>query len=90
MQEREERVQQQLEYKKLQKKEELQAKRDEAAKRIAEALEKHHQLHQEKKQKFHIHQQEALKRAKELELIEKEKLKKQAEDREKKNRLRSK
>jgi uncharacterized membrane protein YgcG len=89
MQEREERVQFQLEQKKIQKKEELQNKRDEAARRIAEALEKHHQLHQEKKQLFHTHQQEAMKRAKELENLEKEKLKKQVEEREKKNRMRS-
>jgi uncharacterized protein with gpF-like domain len=88
MQEREQRVQYQLEQKKLLKKEELQTKRDEASHRIAEALEKHHQLHQQKKQLFHTHQQEALKRAKELELIEKEKLKKQVEEREKKNRMR--
>lgn len=88
MQEREERVQQQLELKKQHKRDELQLKRDEAAKRIAEALEKYHQLHQEKKQLFHTHQQEALKRAKELEQLEKETLKKQVEDREKKNKMR--
>lgn len=88
MQEREERVNAQLEAKKVKKSEEIQHKRELASKRIGEALEKHHAMHEQKKLAFHAHQQEAIKRAKELEIAEREKLKKQAEDRERKNRLR--
>lgn len=88
MQEREERVNAQLEAKKQAKRDEIAHKRELAAKRISEALEKHHALHEQKKIIFHQHQQEALKRAKELEIAEREKLKKQADDRDRKNRLR--
>ncbi|CAE7795160.1 unnamed protein product [Symbiodinium microadriaticum] len=89
MQEREDRVNAQLEMKKQKKRDEIQEKRELAANRISEALEKHHALHEQKKAAFHVHQQEALRRAKELEMAEREKLRKQAEDRERKNRLRT-
>ena len=88
MAEREAKIKEQLEQKKEAKKEELQARRELALKRISEALEKHHALHDEKKNKFISSQAEAARRAKELEQKEREALKKQADDREKRNRQR--
>eukprot|EP00607_Mallomonas_marina_P003977 CAMPEP_0182437984 /NCGR_PEP_ID=MMETSP1167-20130531/85427_1 /TAXON_ID=2988 /ORGANISM="Mallomonas Sp, Strain CCMP3275" /LENGTH=499 /DNA_ID=CAMNT_0024631117 /DNA_START=131 /DNA_END=1630 /DNA_ORIENTATION=+ len=86
--EREAYVKSQVELKKEHKKEELLTKREISEKRIKEALDKHHALHEEKKSKFVQSQQTAAMRAKELEALEREKLKKQADDREKKNRQR--
>eukprot|EP01041_Mallomonas_annulata_P000415 gene415-751_t len=86
--EREAFVRSQLEAKKEQKKEELHSRRDTSIKRIKEALDKHHSLHEDKKSKFLQSQDEAAARTKELESLERDKLKKQAEDREKKNRQR--
>ena len=60
---REARVQEQLEIKKQLKREEVQQKKDVAAKRIAEALEKHHVLHDERKRLFDERTKEALKRS---------------------------
>lgn len=88
MLEREQRILQQLEEKKLQKKEEIQRQREEATKRITEALEKHHEIHVKKKQDFDERTAAAIQRAKENEVAERERLKKQAEQREQKNRIR--
>lgn len=86
--EREAKVKEQLEEKKEATKQEMQAKREIAAKRIKEALDKHHQMHDQKKHEFLSRTQSALQRTKELEAIEKEKLKKQADERERKNKQR--
>ena len=85
MLEREERIMRQLEQKKEEKRIEVQKSRDEAQKRIDEALQKHHELHEAKKIAFDKNQKEAAIRAKENALIERERLKKQAEDRDKRN-----
>lgn len=88
MTEREAFVKSQIEMKKEHKKKEMLSKRDLAAKRIKEALEKHHQLHDEKKAAYIASQQEAAARAKELAAEEREKLKKQADLRDRKNKQR--
>lgn len=88
MMEREARVQAQLNMKKEQKREEVAIAREKATKRIQEALEKHHELHEAKKRDFNERQRKAEILAKENHAIEIEKLKKQSEDREKKNKLR--
>lgn len=88
MLEREQRIIQQLEEKKQKKKEELQMQRDLAAKRIAEAIEKHHEIHIKKKQEFDERTAAALQRAKENEQLERERLKKQADQRDQKNKTR--
>lgn len=86
--ERETFVKTQLELKKEQKKTEMLSKRESAAKRIKEALEKHHQLHDEKKASFMESQQKVAQRAKELAAEEREKLKKEADMRDRKNKQR--
>jgi hypothetical protein len=86
--EREQRILQQLEEKKLAKQEELAKQSELAEKRIAEASEKHHLIHIQKKQEFDERTTAAIGRAKENEILERERLKKQADNREKKNRLR--
>lgn len=88
MLEREHKILQQLEEKKSKKKEELTIQRDKAAKRIGEAIMKHHELHIKKKQEFDDRQRLAEERAKENAKAETERLKKQAEDRDKKNKTR--
>lgn len=88
MNEREARIMTQLENKKEAKRDEVATQREAAKKRIEEALEKHHQLHQDKKDKFAIRQTAAQKRAKEHAMEEQRRLKKQADDREKRNKSR--
>mmetsp|Transcript_1921 Transcript_1921/g.3066 ORF Transcript_1921/g.3066 Transcript_1921/m.3066 type:complete len:537 (+) Transcript_1921:179-1789(+) len=88
MLEREERIMAQLEHKKELKREEVARQRAVAAVRIAEAMEKFHSLHEAKKTEFARRQAEAAVRAKENEVLERERLKKQAEAREKRNKQR--
>mmetsp|Transcript_11066 Transcript_11066/g.18078 ORF Transcript_11066/g.18078 Transcript_11066/m.18078 type:complete len:505 (-) Transcript_11066:241-1755(-) len=88
MQEREARVNAQLQQKKEAKKQEIIQNRAQAAKRIEEALVRHHELHEQKKEQFNKTQSEAIRRAKAHEVAEKEKLKLQADARDRKNRLR--
>lgn len=88
MAEREARVNAQLEQKKEAKRQEILQNRARAAKRIEEALARHHELHEMKKKKFDEAQTEAKKRAKEHEVATKEKLKQQSDARDRKNRLR--
>lgn len=88
MAEREARVNAQLEHKKELKKEEIVQSRTQAAKRIEEALVRHHELHQLKKEQFDRAQKEAQRRAKDHDAQEREKLKQQADARDKKNRQR--
>lgn len=86
--EREQRIMAQLEAKKEAKREEVAQQREKAAVRIAEALEKHHVLHEAKKEEFNKKQKEAEQRAKENAIVERERLKKQAQDRDKRNDVR--
>eukprot|EP01034_Spumella_vulgaris_P024159 gene24160-30472_t len=88
MLEREQRIMAQLEAKKEAKREEVQTNREKATKRIEEALEKHHEMHEMKKKEFNEHQKEAERRAKEQAIQERERLKKQADDRDKRNNVR--
>lgn len=88
MMEREARILAQLEEKKQRKKEELAISREKAAIRIAEAIEKHHSLHEAKKAEFDRRQAEAELRAKEAEVAEREKLKKQSDARDRRNKMR--
>lgn len=88
MQEREARVKAQMDAKVAAKKEEILHKRELAVVRIKDALAKHHELHEQKKQAFNEHTRAAKIRAKELEVESREALKKQADDREKRNKLR--
>eukprot|EP01036_Dinobryon_divergens_P024520 gene24520-32980_t len=86
--ERETRIMNQLMEKKESKRQEMLESREKASKRIEEALEKHHELHEQKKLEFNQRTKEALQRAKANEIVERERLKKQAEEREKKNSIR--
>ncbi|KAJ1441189.1 hypothetical protein B484DRAFT_442846 [Ochromonadaceae sp. CCMP2298] len=86
--EREVRIMTQLENKKEAKKEEVAHQREVATKRIAEALEKYYELHAKKKADFGKRQVEAAVRAKEHEMLERERLKKQVDDRDKRNKQR--
>jgi hypothetical protein len=88
MLEREQRVQQQLQEKIELKHQEVAEAREKASKRIDEALEKHHSIHEQKKKDFDARQAEAVVRAKENEVIEREKYKKQADTREKRVKIR--
>jgi hypothetical protein len=88
MNEREQRIMAQLEQKKEAKREEVAAQRELAAKRIAEALEKYHQLHEAKKAAFAERQRLAAIRASEHAAEERQRLKKQAEERDKRNKSR--
>lgn len=88
MLERELRVQTQLQDKKEAKKEEVRSEKEKAIKRIGEALDRHHLLHEEKKMKFHERQKEATMRAGECVNMEKQKQKKAGDDRDKKNKQR--
>lgn len=86
--ERETRIMNQLMEKKELKRQEMLESREKATKRIEEALEKHHELHDKKKTEFNQRTKEALQRAKANEIVERERLKKQADEREKKNSIR--
>lgn len=88
MLEREEKVRRQMEAKKIRKGEEITEKREKAKKRIAEALEKHHQLHEEKERIFFEQEETATKRAKVVEAERLARIKKESEDRDKRNKLR--
>jgi hypothetical protein len=88
MLEREVRVQNQLTIKKELKKEEVRQSKEKATLRIAEALDKHHELHEEKKRKFYEKQKEATVRAAEARVVEIDRLKKQADERDKKEKMR--
>lgn len=88
MLEQEAKVRAQLAEKKAQLAKAIQDKKDAAEKRIGEAMEKHHQLHEQKKIEFAQREDAALKRYKEKEIEEREKLKKQMQAREKKNTTR--
>lgn len=88
MLEREQRVQQQLLEKIELKHQEVAEAREKASKRIDEALEKHHAIHEQKKKDFDARQAEAVIRAKENEILEREKYKKQADAREKRVKVR--
>mmetsp|Transcript_2734 Transcript_2734/g.2867 ORF Transcript_2734/g.2867 Transcript_2734/m.2867 type:complete len:515 (-) Transcript_2734:402-1946(-) len=88
MLERELCVQTQLHDKREAKKEEVRSEKEKAIKRIGEALDRHHLLHEDKKSKFHERQKEASMRAGECVNMEKQKQKKQGDDRDKKNKLR--
>jgi hypothetical protein len=88
MLEREHRIMQQLEEKKEKKRQEVAEQREKAAKRIAEAIDKHHNLHVTKKLEFDERQKAAEERARENFILEQEKLKKQADEREKRNKTR--
>eukprot|EP01031_Cornospumella_fuschlensis_P032598 gene32598-39414_t len=88
MLEREERILAQLEEKKAKKREEVAAQREKAGKRIAEAMEKFHGIFRKRREDFDMRQQEAAQRAKEASIQNKERLKQQADQREKRNRLR--
>ena len=88
MLEKEAKVRQQLEDKKADLAKSIAEKKAAAEIRIAEAMEKHHQLHDQKKKDFETREMEALKRYKQKEIEDRELLKKQAQDREKKNTMR--
>lgn len=88
MAEREARVNNQLMQKKEDKKQEIIQNRAQAAKRIEEALVRHHELHELKKEQFNKTQMEAKRRAKEHEAATREKVKAQGDARERKNKLR--
>jgi hypothetical protein len=88
MMEREQRVREQIEVKKALKKEEVAKSRAAASKRIAEAVEKYQVLHEQKEAEFHERQRLAAIRAKESKVKEDEALKKQAADREKRDKIR--
>ena len=85
---RESRVQTQLKEKRESKKEEVRSEKEKAMKRIGEALDRHHLLHEEKKLKFLERQKEAGVRAGETTTLERQKLKKQGDDRDRKNKQR--
>lgn len=88
MLEREKVIQDQLIAKKAAKAQEVQESREKAAKLIAAAMEAHHKQHEAKKQAFAENQKAAEQREKELRAAEKIALQKQANDIEKRNKLR--
>ena len=88
MLEREARVREQMARKKELKRIEVQEAKDAASKRIGEALEKHHEMHEQKKRDFYERQTKALQLAKENETVERAKIRAMADERDKKNRLR--
>ena len=86
--ERESRVQNQLQEKRETKREEVRSEKEKATKRIGEALERHHILHEDRKIKFFERQKEAGMRAGEVMSGEKLKQKKLGDDRDRKNKQR--
>jgi len=88
MLEREKKIMDQLEAKRELKRIEVQASREKAAVRIEEALHKHHEMHESKKVAFDERQAKAQVMAKEKALLERERLKKQADDRDRRNAVR--
>ena len=90
MEEREKRVKAVMEVKKEIKKAEVLAARAAATIRIGEAMEKFHGIHESKKKAFYDRQAAAAVRAKEKAIEDREILKKQAEQRERKINLREK
>lgn len=85
MLEREERIANQLLEKKEAKRMEVQLAREKAVIKIEEALVKHSEMHEAKKAAFNAAEKKRLALQKENAIIEREKLQKQATDREKKN-----
>lgn len=83
MMEREERVREQLARKKEAKAIEIQERREKAAKRIMEALQSHHRIQVEKKLSFDKRQSEAIERAKEKAIADREIIRKRIDEREK-------
>jgi hypothetical protein len=88
MVERERRVQEQLAKKKQDKADEIAQMREEATKRMEEAMHKHEEVQEKKKKAFHESEMKAAERAKEHEKEKMDALKKQAADRDARNRLR--
>jgi hypothetical protein len=88
MLEREQRVQAQLILKKEQKRIEVEESREKAEKRIAEAQARNIEIDIQKKVKFDEKQKKATILAKENQVVEREKLRKQGEEREKKVKVR--
>lgn len=86
--ERETRVKDQLEAMKVKKREEVESAKDKATTKILEAMDKFNQIHEAKKDEFAKRQQEAHVRAREKSVIERENVKKQIEDRDKKEKQR--
>lgn len=88
MLEKEAKVRKQLEEKKIELAKNIADKKAAAEIRIREAMEKHHELHEQKKKDFEQREAEAMKRYKLKEIEDREILKKQAQAREKKNTMR--
>lgn len=86
--EREQRVRDQMARKKEEKRIEVAEAKAAATKRIEEALVKHHELHEQKKREFYERQTKALQLAKETAVAERQKIRTQAEERDKRNKLR--
>jgi hypothetical protein len=85
---REEKVRAQLDEKKVNKAQEILDKREKAKVRIGEALHKHHDLHTLKETAFKEREEAATKRARAVESERNSKLKKESEDRDRRNRMR--
>lgn len=81
-------MQNQLQEKRETKREEVRNEKEKATKRIGEALERHHILHEDRKIKFFERQKEAGMRAGEVMSGEKLKQKKLGDDRDRKNKQR--
>ena len=81
-------IMKQLEDKREMKRLEVQASREKAAIRIEEALHKHHELHEHKRIAFDDRQRKGLQLAKEKAVLDRERFKKQADDREKRQAVR--
>jgi hypothetical protein len=88
MTEREEKIQQQLQAKKESKSEEIKKRQEEAEKKFMDTFHKNEMAIQEKRTKFEERQHKAMDKAKEVEIAQKELLKKQAEEREVRNKQR--
>lgn len=91
MMERELVVQEQMEQKREQKRLEVAEAREKATLRIEEAMHRHHELHEQRQKEFDEKQKKAEVLAKENAILDRERMKKQVEDRDKRNnaRLRS-
>jgi hypothetical protein len=88
MLEREAKVMAQLNDKKQRKAQEIIEKREKAKHRIDDALNKHHVLHEEKERLFHEREEAAMKRANVVEQERLQRIKNEADDRDRSNRLR--
>lgn len=88
MLDREARVKEQMVRKKETKAKEVADAKEAAEKRIEEAREKHHEMHEQKKREFYERQSKALQLAKENQVVERQKIRQMAEERDKRNKLR--